>query len=131
MSICSTLPPTHWSARVRNGRRPLAADGAPPHQPDASTREKAPLYLLGEVDVVEEGEVELKIELAKVYNLWVDQNPIEVSPFESGSVATIKLAAGRHKIVVRVDGENDSPQVRVSLSRPAGSTAQFDIVAGQ
>lgn len=90
-------------------------------------KEDQPLYLLGELDVVVEGEVTIRIESTQTVQAWLDATPFEPKPD-----FTLKLAAGRHKLVLRVDPPQDGKAtLRASILRPDDSTAQVDIVAGQ
>jgi putative heme-binding domain-containing protein len=89
-------------------------------------REGRPLYLLGEIDVVVEGEVTFNIESPPAH-VWLDALPLDSEP-----KITRKLAIGRHKLIVRTEPMlKDSGTLRVSLSKPDGTGAQIDIVAGQ
>jgi hypothetical protein len=89
--------------------------------------EPQPIYLFGEVDVSVEGDVTFKVESSEPAQGWVDAQPVDVQ-----QPVTTKLAAGRHKLILRVEPpKSEKPMLRVTVSKPDDSTAQFDIVAGQ
>ena len=88
---------------------------------------KSPVvYLLGEVDVVEAGPVELRLDSKEGVLVWIDGN-------EHPDLATpAELASGRHSIVLRIDAANRKSQVvKLELDKPADSSAQFNVVDGQ
>lgn len=88
---------------------------------------KMPLYLLGEIDVSVEGELTVQVETTDSVQAWLD-----ATPFDPAQPFTSKLTAGRHKLLVRVEpAACQDCTLRVSLSKPEESSAQFDIVAGQ
>ena len=100
-----------------NGQLPLAE----------LSKEDQPLYLMGEIEVVVEGEVTIRLESSQPLQAWIDATPIEVK-----EETPVKLAAGRHKLIVRVaPAKAEKPMLRASVLKPAGSAAQIDIVAGQ
>jgi putative heme-binding domain-containing protein len=110
-------PPDSWGtayAKV-DGSLPLAevaaADG--------------PLFVQGEVDVVEPGEVEFHVQGSQKPTVWIDAEPFEAS------AAKVRLDRGRHKITLRFElSRQESVHVTVELTKPSGSTAQFDVVGG-
>jgi hypothetical protein len=85
------------------------------------------LYLQGEVDVTEPGDVTFAIASSGDASVWID-----AEPFEGQEKITKKLATGRHTITLRVDlRENASqPSVKVEITKPSGSSAQFTPVNG-
>lgn len=94
---------------------------------DCANLAKLPVvYLLGEVDVVEAGPVELRLDSQDGILAWVDGN-------EHPDLGTpAELTAGRHSIVLRVDTANrKSPVLKLELEKPADSSAQFNVVDGQ
>ena len=65
-------------------------------------------------------------------------DPRDVRPVDSRHLTalpvhvTIKLAAGRHKLILRVEApKSEKPTLRVTVAKPNDSTAQFDIVGVQ
>jgi putative heme-binding domain-containing protein len=93
----------------------------------ASKEEPQPIYLMGEVDVSVAGDVTFKVESSEPAQGWVDAQPVDVQ-----KAFMVKLAAGRHKLILRVEPpKSEKPTLRVTVSKPDDSTAQFDIVAGQ
>lgn len=84
------------------------------------------LYLMGEVAVTVAGPVRLKIESTDKFMLWVD-----ATPFEGQSEVVTELSEGRHKLIFRIEkSESESPKIRVQLTKPEESSAQFDVVGG-
>jgi len=85
------------------------------------------LFLQGELEVVDAGSVTIDVESTEPTQLWID-----AEPFDSASKPTIELAKGRHRVTLRivVGAESQTPRVKVELTKPAGSKAQFDVVGG-
>jgi hypothetical protein len=82
---------------------------------------------MGEIEAVVAGEVAIRLESSESSQAWLDATPLETK-----QETPIKLTAGRHKLIVRVDrGKAEHPALRVSVLKPPGSDAQIDIVAGQ
>jgi putative heme-binding domain-containing protein len=79
------------------------------------------LYLQGEVNVVQAGGVEVRLDAGGPAVFWVDEEP-----FESRK-AVVRLTPGRHLVTVRVVA-GESPRLRVELLRPAESRAHFEVV---
>jgi putative heme-binding domain-containing protein len=112
-------PPEDWQSEYAmvDGRLPLAE----------LRKDDQPVYLLGEFDVVVEGEVTIRLEASQPLQAWLDATPLETK-----QESTLKLATGRHKLVVRVEPTKaENPTLRAAVLKPEGSTAQIDIVAGQ
>jgi hypothetical protein len=112
-------PPEDWQSEYAmvDGRLPLAG----------LRKDDQPIYLLGEMDVIVEGEVTIRLEASQLLQAWLDATPLETK-----QESTLKLATGRHKLVVRVEpAKAESPTLRASALKPEGSSAQIDIVAGQ
>jgi putative heme-binding domain-containing protein len=84
-------------------------------------------YLQGEVQVVQEGKLKVKVNAGVPVAFWVDEEP-----FEKDGTATVNLPAGRHSITVRVVVPADAaaPTLRVELSKPGGVTTHFEVVNG-
>jgi putative heme-binding domain-containing protein len=86
----------------------------------------AVLYLQGELEVSEAGPVTVNIDTTESTQTWLD-----AEPFESAKQITRELSAGRHTLTFRVAvGDRSEPTIRVELTKPAGSAAQFTVVNG-
>ncbi len=84
------------------------------------------LILQGEVKVNEAGPLTFEITSTEKYQVWLDDQPSEAK-----SRIDAELQPGIHKITIRVEvSENESPQLKVDVSKPASSTAQFEVVGG-
>ena len=83
------------------------------------------MYLQAEVLVTQPGLVELEVDTTQPATLWLDEDAIEKTGKRS-----LDLTAGRHVITIRIamGGSSPAPTVRVQLRKPAGSTAQFELV---
>jgi putative heme-binding domain-containing protein len=93
----------------------------------AGMEEPQPLYLMGEVDVSAAGDAILKIESTEPVQAWLNALPLAEE-----KQSTVRLEEGRQRLIVRIEApRTEQPRLRTSVSKPAGSTAQFDIVAGQ
>lgn len=91
------------------------------------------LYLQGEVEVFEAGEVQVQLACSVPAMFWVD-----VQPF-ADRTAALWLEPGRHPITVRVEVPPDAggpaasasaPELVLTLERPSGSAARFEPVGG-
>lgn len=84
------------------------------------------LILQGEVEVTAEGKVGINIVSTETTQVWVD-----AEPFETQKKFEVSLTPGRHKITVRVEVSNrESPELKVELTKPEVTSAQFDVVGG-
>lgn len=84
------------------------------------------LILQGEVEVTAEGKVGLSINSTEKTQVWVD-----AEAFETQKKFEVSLAAGRHKITLRVEvSDREHPELKVELTKPDGTAVQFDIVGG-
>ena len=84
------------------------------------------LYVQGELDVSQPGQVEVEIEAADPTHLWVD-----AQSFDAQKQVQTELAAGRHAITIRVEvGMEKSPGLKVKVRKPSGSPIQFVVVNG-
>jgi len=85
------------------------------------------LYLQGEVEVVDAGPVTVDVTTTEQAQLWID-----AEPFDAESKPTVELAKGRHRVTLRivVGAATEAARVRVELTKPSGSKAQFDVVGG-
>lgn len=84
------------------------------------------LILQGEVQVNEAGKLEFKIASSEIFQAWVD-----AEAFESKTDIEATLEPGRHTITLRVEiSDRESPALKVELTKPEGSTVQFEVVGG-
>lgn len=84
------------------------------------------LILQGEVRVNEAGTIAFDIASTEKYQVWLDDQPSE-----SMTHIEANLQAGVHKITVRIEvRDQDSPTLKVDVSKPANSMAQFEVVGG-
>jgi putative heme-binding domain-containing protein len=84
------------------------------------------VYLQGEILVVQGGPVEVTVQTNEPVTFWLDEEP-----FEKQAKVVLPLAAGRHRITLRLVGnEVPAPHVRVELRKPAESHAHFEVVQG-
>ena len=89
-------------------------------------RQKQPvLYLVGEVEVTQPGEVGVRLDDAAGVTMWVDKHLSE----EAETAA--ELPVGVHPITLRIDtNERTSDTLTLELFRPDGSQAEFFVVDG-
>jgi putative membrane-bound dehydrogenase-like protein len=84
------------------------------------------LYLQGEINVLQAGAVEVRVESSDTVTFWIDEDP-----FEGQSRAVVSLTPGRHRITVRMPaGNGAAPFLRVELHKPADSPVNFELVTG-
>lgn len=86
------------------------------------------LYLQGEIQVLQGGPIEVKLQSNDTAMFWIDEEPFEGKK----SSAVVDLAPGRHKITVRVVlGETKAPELRLELNKTGDSRANFELVNAQ
>jgi putative heme-binding domain-containing protein len=86
----------------------------------------AVVILCGEVQVNEAGKIAVRVHTTETAQVWVD-----AEAFESQGQFEVSLAPGRHQVLVRVEiSDRPAPELKIELTRPAGSAAQFEIVGG-
>jgi len=111
----------HWSSAYSlvNGTLPLD---------EIAKSQKSPVfYLQGEIDVVEAGSAKLNFNSVSGLTVWLGKETIH-SPAD----ATIELKTGRQSITIRVDtATRTEPGLRLELTRPEGTSGQFQVVDGQ
>ena len=84
------------------------------------------LILQGEVQINEPGTLTLKLASTEKTQVWVD-----AEAFEAQREFEVALESGRHVITVRVEvTDRESPELQIEVSKPEGSTAQFEVVGG-
>jgi putative heme-binding domain-containing protein len=99
-------------------------NGTLPLNEDHKLKPGEVVYLQGDVQVVQGGPVEVRVQVTAPAVFWVDEEP-----FEKQDRAVLTLSPGRHRITVRVaPGNTPAPRLRVELRRPADSHAHFDVV---
>jgi putative heme-binding domain-containing protein len=84
------------------------------------------VFLRGEFDVKNGGQVAVQIESTEPYQAWIDAQPAPAqASFEVG------LEPGRHTLLLRIEiSDRGAPEVRVQVTHPQGSTARVEIVGG-
>jgi putative heme-binding domain-containing protein len=86
----------------------------------------AVVWLQGSIDVSQAGPVAVEISTSETFQIWLD-----AEPFESQTRLERSLSAGKHTLTFRVQvSDRPEPQIKVELSKPAGSGAQFVVVGG-
>lgn len=85
------------------------------------------LFIQGEVEVVDAGPVTVGVTTSEQVQLWID-----AEPFDAASKPTVELTKGRHRVTLRVvmGTASEAARVKVELTKPSGSQAQFDVVGG-
>lgn len=84
------------------------------------------LILQGEVQVNTAGKVAFKISSTESFQAWIDAEAIE-----SPTNIEATLEPGRHTLTLRVEvTDRESPALKVELTKPEGSTVQFEVVGG-
>lgn len=81
-------------------------------------------FLQGLINVVDSGEIELEITAPPGTVWWLD-----AEPFEGTNKITREIAAGPHRLTVRVPSAQG--KLRFEVRKPAGSAANFSVVGGQ
>lgn len=103
--------------------------GAVPLAEFASTAGRPLIYLRGEVKVTEAGPITFAFGPGRGVEAWVDDSADK--PASGGSLTT-NLEPGVHRLILRVDKEarGDVP-LKVEVTKPAGSSAEFTVVGGR
>lgn len=84
------------------------------------------LILQGEVQVNEAGKLAFKISSTETFQAWVDSEA-----FESKTDIEVNLPAGRHILTLRVEvSDREAPELKVDVTKPEGSTVQFEVIGG-
>ncbi len=111
-------PPEAWQSAYgkAQGDLPLSELGKPGQT----------LFLQGELKVVEPGEIEIAVTAPKGTQLWID-----AEPFDASAPVRRTYASGIHRLTLRstIDA-NPQRVIRVEMTKPASSKAQFDVVGG-
>lgn len=84
------------------------------------------LILQGELEITAEGKVAVNLISTEKTQVWVD-----AEAFDTQRKFEVSLAPGRHKITVRVEvSDHEAPELKLELTKPEGTTVQFDVVGG-
>ena len=84
-------------------------------------------YLQGEIEVVEAGPATLNFDSTHGLHVWLGKESVN-----SPAGATVNLAAGRQTLTIRVDTTaRPESELRLELTRPEGTSGQFQVVDGQ
>lgn len=84
------------------------------------------LILQGEVQVNDAGTIGFQVASTETVQTWVD-----AEPFDTRRQFELALQPGRHTITVRVEvSAREAPELKVELTKPEGSTVQFEVVGG-
>jgi putative heme-binding domain-containing protein len=103
------------------------AGALPLDQLTAATGAKI-LYLQGEISVASAGPIRVHLDSVEGARFWVDDAaaPGNTSEF------TTALSAGRHTVTIRIEMTlRRSRELKVEISKPAGSSAEFTVVGGR
>jgi len=134
-ALCGTVPdssvfryqvlqagPDRWTSAYAkvNGSLPL-------NELTGSTDGK-PLYLQGELNVTTGGPIRIQLDTADGARFWIDD---QLAPAGSNDLTTT-LAAGRHTVTLRFDPKlRAAREIKVEISKPGGSEAEFTVVGGR
>ncbi|MFN0051529.1 MAG: hypothetical protein ACKV0T_05015 [Planctomycetales bacterium] len=113
-------PPEAWGAvyATHSGRLPL--------DELRSNRQPRTVLLRGEFQVSDAGQVAVAITCSEKFQVWIDSQG-----FESAAQFTVTAEPGRHLVIIRVEiSDRAQPELKVELTRPAGSPVQFEVVGG-
>lgn len=84
------------------------------------------LILQGEIEVTAEGKVGFHIISTEKTQAWVD-----AEAFDAQQKLEVTLPAGRHKLTLRVEvSDRSDPELKVEVTKPDDSSAQFDVIGG-
>ena len=101
-------------------------NGTLPLNEIAQTQKTAVFYLQVEIDVVEGGSAILNFDTTNGLTVWSGKEIVD-----SPAGATIELTKGRQTITLRVDTSARSETgLRLELTRPEGTTGQYQVVDG-
>ena len=85
------------------------------------------LYLQGEIQVSSAGPIRVQLDSADGIRFWVDDELAQ----EGTHAQVADMSAGRHALTLRVDtGARKSREIKVEVSKPTGSPAEFTVVGG-
>lgn len=114
------LSATGWQSfyAMTNGNVPLK---------EATQRAKFPiLYLQGEIEVTEGGEVVVQVDDPAGLTLWVEETSLDLNGPRS-----LAVEPGRHRITLRVDTTaRPRESLKLEVAKGTGSTVEFTVVDG-
>lgn len=100
-------------------------NGDVPLEELVATQKHAVLYLVGEVEFTQPGEVGVRLDAADGVTMWVDKHLSEEAE------TTAELPVGVHPITLRIDTRRrPADTLKLELFRPTGSPAEFFVVDG-
>jgi hypothetical protein len=83
-------------------------------------------WLQGTIDVSQAGPIAVQVETSAKGQLWIDAEPFDVQPRIER-----QFSAGKHTLTFRVEvSAGSDPELKVELTKPEGSAAQFVVVNG-
>jgi putative heme-binding domain-containing protein len=86
------------------------------------------LYVQGELNLSNAGPIRIQLDSADGTRFWVDDQP---APADAVALVT-RLQAGRHVVTMRIDTKaRPSHDIKVEVTKPAGSPAEFTVVGGR
>jgi putative heme-binding domain-containing protein len=84
------------------------------------------VLLQGEVQLNEAGKLTFQLTSTERFQVWLNDQP-----FESRNQFDAILQPGRHKLTLRLEISNSAnPELKIDVSKPSDSTAQFEVVGG-
>jgi putative heme-binding domain-containing protein len=87
-------------------------------------KQSTAVYLQGQINVVDAGEIELELTAPAGTAWWLD-----AEPFEGTTKLTRELTPGLHRVTLRIP--NPSGKLRLEVRKPSGSAANYTVVGGQ
>jgi putative heme-binding domain-containing protein len=85
------------------------------------------LYVQGEISVSNAGPARFQLDSALGVQFWVDDEPAP----ENQTEFVTTLTAGRHTMTIRVDTKvRPGHEIKVEITKPTGSPAEFTVVGG-
>ena len=102
-----------------NGQLPLA---------EIVRTQKSPIFFMqGEIEVVQAGTAKLNFDSISGLTVWHGKEIVDAP-----QGALIELKPGRQSITIRVDtSARTEPSLKLELTRPEGTTGQYQVVDGQ
>lgn len=115
------LPDSAWTTVYGTARGDYPLEELAPAD---KSSQPAPIYLQGQINVVDAGDVELELTAPAGSNWWLD-----AEPFEGTTKLTRELTAGLHRITIRVP--SPAGKLRLEVRKPTGSAVNYTVVGGQ
>jgi hypothetical protein len=86
----------------------------------------AVLWLQGAIDVSQAGPIAIEVSSTAAAQLWID-----AEPFDNSARVERAFSAGKHTLTFRVQvSDPQAAELKVELSKPAGSAVQFVVING-